>query len=145
MAEQSVGFASLCKVKIGDVEIKFMSDWSVEQTNAATSLVYGISGSTRAQGAIQHQIGFGIRMTKFVNLSGQNFDPLDISINDGTQIEIKLDNPDNNPTSNGEIQLTGGSILLSGISPNIEGMSLNTGSPATSVMSFFATNREYIA
>ena len=78
-------------------------------------------------------------------MSGQNFDPLDISINDGTQIEIKLDNPDNNPTSNGEIQLTGGSILLSGISPNIEGMSLNTGSPATSVMSFFATNREYIA
>ena len=86
-----------------------------------------------------------ISLTNYVSLSAQNFDPYKVSINDGTQIEIKLDNPNNNPTSTGEIQLTGGSILLSSIAPNIDDMSLNTGSPATNVMSFYALNRSSIS
>ena len=138
----NAGFASLCFIKIGNVKLSFVSDWRITPTNAATSPVFGISGSTRAMGQIQHQVSFMVSFTNFVSLPNQNFDPYEIAINDGTQIEIELNNPDNNPTSNGQIQGGGGIILLSELSPNADEMSLGTGSPATQVMSFYANSKE---
>ena len=138
----NTGFASLCIVTIGNVKVSFISDWRVDQTNESTTPVFGISGGTRAMGSIKHQISFMVSFTNFVSLPTQIIDPNAISINDGTQIEIELNNPDSNPTSNGQIQGGGGVILLSEISPARDSISLNSGSPATQVMSFYANSRE---
>jgi hypothetical protein len=127
-------FSSFIKIKIADVEIPFISSWSLNQARASSNIVYTISNSATAAGATQQQISWTVSIDIPISVLNEfAVDINDIAIGDGTQIIATLNRPSAN---NDALDFSGNTYTMSDLAPETGNFNAREGSVASQTFSF---------